>query len=81
LAILEKIIEKNSCICNELVEELPLSQSTISQHLKELKDAGIIKGEIEGQKICYCIDEQKWKEMELDIQVFFSSFNISKNCC
>jgi DNA-binding transcriptional ArsR family regulator len=56
LAILETLAEKNSCICGEIVEVMPLSQSTVSQHLKELKDAGIIQGEIQGPASCYCIN-------------------------
>ena len=58
IAILEHIIKVNACICNDIVNELPLAQPTISQHLKELKNAGIIKGNIEGNAICYCIDEK-----------------------
>lgn len=81
LAILEHLIEKQACICNDLVEELPLSQSTISQHLRELKDAGIIKGEIEGNSLCYCINEQVWKELDLDIQAFFQRFQPIPKCC
>jgi ArsR family transcriptional regulator len=60
---------------------LPLSQSTVSQHLKELKDAGIIQGDIEGQKICYCIDPKFWKEIQDDMNIFFSSYTQGKNCC
>ena len=56
IAILQTLAEKNSCICGEIVDELPLSQSTVSQHLKELKEAGIIQGEIQGPKSCYCIN-------------------------
>ena len=63
VAILEIIISKETCICGDIVDELPLSQSTISQHLKELKKSGIIKGEIEGVKTCYCIDEDVWNEL------------------
>src|SRR5215212_4888838 len=60
IAILRILLERRACICGDIVEELPLSQSTVSQHLKELKDAGLIKGDIEGKKICYCIDEKEW---------------------
>ena len=62
IAILEVLIRRRSCICGDIVEELPLSQSTVSQHLKELKSVGLIKGEVEGPKVCYCIDEDQWKE-------------------
>lgn len=57
IAILEYLIKVNTCICGDIVNELPLAQATVSQHLKELKNAGIIKGSIEGNTICYCIDE------------------------
>lgn len=57
LAIIEYLIKVNTCICNDIVNELPLAQPTISQHLRELKNAGIIKGSIEGNAICYCLDE------------------------
>ncbi len=56
IAILQYLSEQKSCVCGDIVEELPLSQSTVSQHLKELKKAGLIKGEIEGPSVCYCID-------------------------
>jgi DNA-binding transcriptional ArsR family regulator len=58
VAIIEYLLKTNACICGDIVNELPLAQPTVSQHLKELKNAGIIKGEIEGNAICYCIDEQ-----------------------
>ena len=61
IAILNIIIKNQSCICGEIVDELPFSQSTVSQHLKELKEAGLIKGDIEGTKVCYCIDERMQK--------------------
>ncbi len=53
--ILRILIARNSCVCGELVDELPLAQSTVSQHLKVLKDAGLIQGEIDGPKVCYCV--------------------------
>lgn len=56
VAILELLLSKKNCICNDIVDELPLAQATISQHLKELKSAGIIRGTIEGKTLCYCID-------------------------
>lgn len=62
VAILQQLIKKKSCICGDLVDVLPLSQSTISQHLKELKRIGIIRGDIEGPRICYCIDEKNWEK-------------------
>ena len=58
VAIIEHLMKVNECICGDIVNELPLAQATVSQHLKELKSAGIIKGNIEGNSICYCIDEK-----------------------
>ena len=57
IAIIDYLLKVDKCICGDIVSELPLSQPTISQHLKELKNAGIIKGNIEGNAICYCINE------------------------
>lgn len=57
IAILEYLIKVDACICGDIVNELPLAQPTISQHLKELKNAGLIKGSIEGTSICYCVDK------------------------
>lgn len=80
IAILQHIINQNTCICNDLVEELGLAQATISQHLKELKSIGIIKGTIEGKSICYCIDESNWSGIEQLCQMFFHH-NIKNNTC
>ena len=62
IAIVEYLLAHNSCICGDLVDELPLSQSTVSQHLKELKQVGILRGDIEGASVCYCIDEKVWTQ-------------------
>ena len=59
IAILKFLSQQESCICNDIVEELPLSQSTTSQHLKALKDVGLITGEIDGPRMCYCLDNEK----------------------
>ena len=80
IAILELLIKHNVCICNDIVEELPLSQSTISQHLKELKEAGLIKGDIEGKRICYCIDAKVWKEAQKIMNKLFDSYK-GISCC
>ena len=56
VAIMRILIERDTCICGEIVEELPLAQSTVSQHLKKLKAAGLIRGEVDGPKVCYCVD-------------------------
>jgi ArsR family transcriptional regulator, arsenate/arsenite/antimonite-responsive transcriptional repressor len=82
IAILKVLIAKNACICGDIVMELPLSQSTVSQHLKELKSAGIIKGEIDGVKTCYCIDTEKWKKIAQLFGEFFSELNANDiSCC
>lgn len=81
VAIIDYLLKHSSCICNDLVEEFPLSQSTISQHLKELKQVGIIKGEIEGPKMCYCIDEKVWKEIQEIFSTMFNSYTPISKCC
>jgi DNA-binding transcriptional ArsR family regulator len=58
VAIIDYLLKADTCICGDIVNELPLAQPTVSQHLKELKNAGLIKGEIEGNSVCYCIDER-----------------------
>ena len=81
IAILEVLIRKESCICGDIVEDLPLSQSTVSQHLKELKEAGLIRGEIEGVKVCYCIDEKEWETAKNYIGSLFTSYTNKRKCC
>lgn len=82
VAILKLLIQKQACICGDIVEELPLSQSTVSQHLKELKEAGLIKGDIEGAKVCYCIDEKEWNTAKNLISELFISYQVSAaKCC
>jgi DNA-binding transcriptional ArsR family regulator len=80
VAILQLLIKKQACVCGDIVDELPLSQSTVSQHLKELKSAGLIKGEIEGVKVCYCIDEKEWEIAKNYLTAFLSSYS-GKTCC
>lgn len=81
VAILKLLATKQTCICGDIVEELPLSQSTVSQHLKELKDAGLIKGEIEGARVCYCIDAKEWKLAQVWINQLFDRYRDSNKCC
>ena len=81
IAILQHIINQKVCICNDLVEELGLAQATISQHLKELKNIGIIKGSIEGKSVCYCIDEKVWKTVQDELGMFFTQDIQSESCC
>ena len=82
VAILNFLVKKNACMCGDIVEELPLSQSTVSQHLKELKQAGLIKGDIDGAKVCYCINEKEWKEAKAHLDKLFDSFKANNSeCC
>jgi len=64
IAIIEYLMKVDTCICGDIVNELPLAQPTVSQHLKELKNAGLIKGSIEGTSICYCIDEKSIEKLQ-----------------
>lgn len=81
VAILQFLIKKQSCICGDIVNELPLSQSTVSQHLKELKETGLIKGDIDGARVCYCIDEKEWETAKHYLGTFFESFTTKNKCC
>ena len=81
VAIIKLLLKKDHCICGDIVDELPLSQSTVSQHLKELKETGLIKGEISGVKTCYCIDEEVWDRAVEIMKEFFSINTFNKKCC
>ena len=81
VAILHLLADKQTCVCGDIVDELPLSQSTVSQHLKELKDAGLIKGEIEGARVCYCIDAKEWKLAKKLLNQLFDKYTGSDKCC
>ncbi|MBT2560808.1 winged helix-turn-helix transcriptional regulator [Pedobacter sp. ISL-68] len=81
IAILQQIIAAKACICGDLVEELGLAQATISQHLKELKNAEIIQGTIEGVKVCYCINPKTWNLLEKELGAFLGSYKLEANCC
>jgi ArsR family transcriptional regulator, arsenate/arsenite/antimonite-responsive transcriptional repressor len=80
IAILEYLLSVDKCICGDIVNELPLAQPTVSQHLKELKNAGLIKGTIEGSAICYCIDELGLTTIQTYFENLKTKLNI-KNCC
>src|ERR1700759_4198168 len=69
ITILQELLKANACICGDLVEELGLAQATISQHLKELKNAGLIQGTIEGTSVCYCIEPNAWKNLQTELNV------------
>ena len=79
LAILDYISRQKACICNDIVDEIGLAQPTISQHLKELKNIGLIEGEIDGKKVCYCINMEKWDSIQGVLDGFFESTR--SNCC
>lgn len=81
IAILQELIKVNACICGDLVTELGLAQATISQHLKELKSAGLIQGTIEGASVCYCIEPKAWKNLQQEMQDLFGSYKGDSNCC
>lgn len=82
IAILQVMVKKNSCVCGSLVDELGLAQATISQHLKELKNAGLIKGTIEGTSVCYCINTDTWEQYRELFNVFFTKpATVNGSCC
>ncbi len=63
--ILRLLIERNACVCGDIVDELPLAQSTVSQHLKQLQEAGLIQGEIDGPRVCYCVNQRALKRLKV----------------
>lgn len=79
IAILQYISTQESCICNDIVEEIGLAQATISQHLKELKSIGLLQGEVEGKRLCYCINVVRWNELQIQLNSFFNT--TKSNCC
>lgn len=81
IAIIEYVVNSKSCICGDLVEELGLAQATISQHLKELKNAGLIKGTVDGTSVCYCIDDKVWKQYKQQMEKFFVAYENKNVCC
>ena len=81
IAILQILAKTNACYCGDITEELPLAQSTVSQHLKALKSAGIIKGEIEGVKVCYCFDEENLAEFKMVMESVINEISIPNSTC
>lgn len=81
IAIVQYLFKMNTCICGDLVDEIGLAQPTISQHLKELKKVGIIKGTVEGTSVCYCIDIEKWNVVKKAMDTFFDLNSEQKQCC
>lgn len=80
MAIIQFLAAQKVCICGDIVNELPLSQSTVSQHLRELKNVGLIKGNVEGPSVCYCIDENNWQKVKNAFAELFENFD-PRNCC
>ena len=81
IAIIEYLLSVDTCICGDIVDRLPLAQPTVSQHLKELKSAGLIKGRIEGNAICYCIDEKNFATLQRFIENVSVKSVKRKTCC
>jgi len=82
VAILQQLFKTNSCICGDLVEEIGLAQPTISQHLRELKTLGLIQGNIEGTRVCYCIDKENWTLMKEFLVTFLDQdIPTQEGCC
>lgn len=82
VAILQYLFQLNSCVCGDLVNEIGLAQPTISQHLKELKQLGLIKGSVEGTSVCYCVDTETWIKMKDTIMEFLNQdITSSEGCC
>ena len=82
IAILQHLLKQNTCICGSLVEVLGLAQATISQHLRELKDAGLITGTVEGTSVCYCIEPKTWAKAQAAFTTLFNTYEpIGGDCC
>jgi DNA-binding transcriptional ArsR family regulator len=81
IAIIQQLVKSQACICGDLVDELRLAQATISQHLKELKNVGLIKGTIEGTSVCYCIDGKVWDQFKSIFEAFFVTYVNKDDCC
>ncbi len=82
VAILQHLFKINTCVCGDLVNEIGLAQPTISQHLKELKLLGLIKGNVEGTSVCYCINTEKWSEMKGILNQFLNQDIAQQgDCC
>ena len=81
IAIIQHLVKAQACICGDLVNELGLAQATISQHLKELKNVGLIQGNIEGTSVCYCIDPKVWAQYKSAFEGFFVTYKNKDICC
>ena len=80
LAILRTLAQRNTCMCGELVDALPLAQSTVSQHLRVLRESGFITGEISGPRSCYCIDADRVRQIREDLDRFFRDLEGATSC-
>ena len=81
VAIVEYLVKTNECVCGKIVEKIPLAQPTVSQHLKELKNAGLIKGEVEGNSICYCLNQKTIANFNRYFSVLLKSIDKQHDCC
>lgn len=82
VAILQHLFKMDTCVCGDLVIEIGLAQPTVSQHLKELKQLGLIKGNVEGTSVCYCIHRENWDKIKLTLSGFLDQDIAAKsNCC
>ena len=80
VAIIQHLLKEKSCVCGDLVDVLPLAQATVSQHLKELKQIGILRGEINPPRVCYCINEVVWRETKAIFAGIFEE-EVKPDCC
>lgn len=82
IAILEHLFRVEACICGDLVDEIGLAQPTVSQHLKELRQMGLIKGSVDGTRVCYCIDRANWEQMKTAFKTFLDQdLRLKQECC
>lgn len=81
IAILEHLANTPGCICGDIVDVIGLAQPTISQHLKELKRAGLIRGQVEGTSICYCLDNTEWTNISRKFSQFINQLMNGPGCC
>ncbi|HEY0977665.1 MAG TPA: metalloregulator ArsR/SmtB family transcription factor [Flavobacteriales bacterium] len=82
IAILQYLLKRNTCVCGSLVDELGLAQATISQHLRELKESGLITGTVEGTSVCYCIDAKVWAKVQAGFNTLFDKYRpLDSSCC
>lgn len=81
VAILQYLLKANSCITGDIVSELGLAQATISQHLKALKDIGLVQGTIDGTSVCYCINAESWQNVQAVLGEFINKVGVNSSCC